>query len=332
MDYKATIIEELSVMMQHAQKERATFKVRAYNKVISQLRAMPVGAAVRTMEDLEVAGIEGIGEGIRKKIVEILATGTLAAAEEIKNDSEESFSTTLMNIYGVGPAKAKAIIKAHPTMRTIEDLRALCRAKPKSKLLNEKQKIGLQYYEDLLLRIPRDEMRQHEQIIIDSFRQVSPKFVVSIVGSYRRGAENSGDIDALVTLPVAAAAKGKGEKLFQEAVQAMTESGYITDTLALGDKKFMGICRVGAGDGGVARRLDLLITTKAEYPYALLYFTGSDKFNIAFRKQVMDQGYSLSEHGVKVVREEGVPAVPAIKTEKGIFKFFKIPYVVPSSR
>lgn len=320
-DHKAKIIEELEVMMRHAQKEKGIFQVRAYAKVIGQVKA--ISGAVRTMDDL--VGVDGIGSGIRKKIVEILSTGTLAAAEEIKDNSEENFIDSLMNIYGVGPAKAKSIVAAYPNLRTIAELRVV--SVTDKKLLNEKQKIGLKHYEDLLLRIPRDEMHEHELAVIDSFHKVSSKFTVSIVGSFRRGAATSGDIDVLVTLPKTL--ETKGESLFHDAVTAMTTSGYITNTLALGAKKFMGISHIN--QAGIARRLDILLTTKAEYPYALLYFTGSDKFNINFRREVVKQGYSLSEHGVKIMKEDAAN-VPAMKTERDIFDFFKILYTPPSQR
>ena len=322
MDYRAKLIEELEVMMRHAQKEKETFKVRAYSKVIGQLKSLT--HPVRSMAD--VAGVEGIGAGIKKKIEEILATGELAAAEELKLSSTENFSDSLMKIYGVGPAKAKAVIAEHPNVRTIADLRAAV-LKDK-KLLNEKQKIGLRYYEDLLERIPREEMYEHERIVINSFSKVNSKFIVSIVGSFRRNAATSGDIDALVTLPESMT--DQAENLFKEAIKSMTDAGYITHTLALGAKKCMGISRVDAR--GRARRLDLLLTTPAEYPYAILYFTGSDKFNIRFRREVIKQGFSLNEHGLKLLKETKDKVIPTLKTERDIFDYFKITYVTPAER
>jgi DNA polymerase IV (family X) len=43
-----------------------------------------------------------------------------------------------------------------------------------------------------------------------------------------------------------------------------------------------------------ARRLDFLYTSPEEYPFAVLYFTGSKGFNTAMRQRALDLGYSLN--------------------------------------
>ena len=44
--------------------------------------------------------------------------------------------------------------------------------------------------------------------------------------------------------------------------------------------------------------LDIIETTKEDYPFALLYFTGSGPFNVKMRKQALSLGYSLNEYGL----------------------------------
>jgi len=156
-----------------------------------------------------------------------------------------------------------------------------------------------------------------------------------VVGSYRRGAEDSGDVDVLVTYPegVSAAVALKG---FKKVVQAMRESGLLLETLAEGPKKFMGIVRQGASTEGPARRLDMLLTPPDEFGFAVLYFTGSDRFNVGMRAYVMTQGWSLNEHGLTRVNvesgAEGAAEAPSLRTERSIFEFFKVPYVEPRDR
>jgi DNA polymerase/3'-5' exonuclease PolX len=84
-------------------------------------------------------------------------------------------------------------------------------------------------------------------------------------------------------------------------------------------------------DKDKARRLDLLLTPPEEYAYALLYFTGSDKFNILFRKKAIEKGYSLSEHGFKKLNTK-VETPPYMEDERNIFTFLDIPYVTPNKR
>jgi DNA polymerase/3'-5' exonuclease PolX len=148
-----------------------------------------------------------------------------------------------------------------------------------------------------------------------------------IVGSFRRGSLDSGDIDVLVGFP-AKMKEEEAQKHFSTFVQKLQESKYITDILALGPKKCMAVCRL---PNKKVRRLDLLLTNATEYPYALLYFTGSDKFNIQVRKNALELGYTLNEHSLRPIREN-VLDVPMLKTEADILEFLKMEYVPPENR
>lgn len=318
MDFRTKIIEELTVIQKKETQDRNVFKARAYGKVIQQLKARE--EPVTSMEDLH--DVVGIGEKIREKIAEILRTGSLEKARMIKADTKVDMFEALTQVYGIGPVKAKALMDAH-TITSMDQFRKMVEHNPK--LLNEKQKIGLKYYEDLLERIPRKEMLQHQKSVCSKLHSVSDVMHCDVVGSFRRGAEDSGDIDVLIGYPKTMTDKD-AQSYFSQYVQKLIGEGYITDVLALGPKKCMAICK-----GEKARRLDLLLTNAQEYPYALLYFTGSDKFNIQFRKRAMDKGYTLNEHGLQPIRE-GVADVPFMKDELAIFEFLEIPYVEPEKR
>jgi DNA polymerase beta len=206
---------------------------------------------------------------------------------------------------------------------TIEQLRAASTANPK--LLTAAQKLGLKYYEDSQQRIPRSEMAEHENTILSG---LDVRFEGTIVGSYRRGAESSGDIDVLLTLPDELTAEEQGE-LFVEMVSLFKEADYIVDTLSSGPTKFLGYCRID--EEHPVRRLDLLMIPQSEYACAILYFTGSQQFNVAFRAYALDKGYTLNEHRLQATKA-GVPAVPSLSTEKDIFDFLGLAYVEPTMR
>lgn len=59
--------------------------------------------------------------------------------------------------------------------------------------------IGLTLYEDLKQRIPREECKQIYDLVKREALMIDPKLDIEIMGSYRRGAENSGDVDFLIT-------------------------------------------------------------------------------------------------------------------------------------
>jgi DNA polymerase beta len=308
------IIAALEVM-HRKEKQGNVFKARAYARVISAVKDFP--RPIKTMDDVDQ--IEGVGEGIRKKIQEVLETGHLEAADKINENGDIATTHDILQIYGVGPAKAKAIVEAG-----IRSIAALRKAVANGEVtLNEKQKIGLKHYDDVNKRIPRDEVQLHDRIISHAFHAVDPSFECQVVGSFRRGAADSGDVDVLV--------RGGTHEL-AAAIEKMRKEGYMIETLADGPKKFMGIARCTAT--AAARRIDLLLTPDNEFAFALLYFTGSDKFNVAMRKHALTKGWSLNEHGLTrtgKVREEEV-TLPDFKTEEDIFTFLGVPWVPPTER
>lgn len=316
-DYKEQILEGLNLLRKKEQQEGNTFKAIAYSKVVSQLKSLP---SISSMEDLQE--VKGIGESIRKKIEEILETGKLEAAEEIRADTKVMSMDDFMNIYGVGRVKAKKLVK-DMGIKTIEELRK--KVEEDADLLNTNQKIGLKYYEDFLERIPREEMKKHEKLLQKEMK--GKGLQIEIVGSYRRGEPSSGDIDVLVKWD-GSRSEAEKKKTLQSIVENLEGKGYITDVLALGDKKFMGVCKIEPS--GKGRRLDILLTPEEEYGFAVMYFTGSDKFNVEVRKIALEKGYSMNEHGF--TPKSGVKPAPFLDSEEAIFQFLGYEMIPPKNR
>lgn len=316
MDYKPILIENLSVLEKYERQEKNTFKARAYGKVVKELKAFT--GPVHNAE--QVLNLPGVGKSMQDKIREIFATGHLQKVQEIEDSSGFNVAEQFLKIYGVGPVKANELVDKHH-MRSIEELRQ------HPELLNEKQLIGLKYYEDINERIPRKEMLQHQKKLMQHLKEVDARFEGEIVGSFRRGATDSGDIDMLVKMPNAVSSSETLEA-FQRYLHYLQGIEYVTDVLAIGPKKFMGISRLSKKTK--ARRLDVLLTPEEEYPYAILYFTGSDKFNVALRKKALERGYTMNEHGMKPI-SRGTP-VPRVTSEKDILAFLGYKYIPPKER
>ena len=365
MDYKPVIIDALRVLEARDRADKKPFSVRAYATVLRHLEAHP--HTIRCKAEIPV--FQGVGEKIKKKMEEIVETGRLEAAEKAKADYPLEALALFGGIYGIGPVKAGELVEMG--LRTLTDLRVELHMRPD--LLHEKQKAGLFYYEDLVERIPREEMREHDvylQGIVETLcggilpphplplenKKHQSIFVwtptplsyqagdvsITIVGSYRRGAETSGDVDVLLRVPSAWTSLMCASYLYK-FVGALETAGYMEYVLALGEKKCMGIARLPAHYK--ARRVDFLITPEHEYACALLYFTGSDMFNVAFRQHALQKGYTLNEHALTSMKLPGgdasvptplsrgnVPAPPPFKTEEDIFRFLSLQYVEPSKR
>jgi DNA polymerase/3'-5' exonuclease PolX len=79
------------------------------------------------------------------------------------------------------------------------------------------------------------------------------------------------------------------------------------------------------------RRIDIMYTKPEEYPFAILYFTGSADFNVKMRNELVERGYTLNEYGVQYI-DKKKEMNETFKTEKDIFKYFGYSYVEPENR
>lgn len=321
VDFKPLILSSLDTLRLGEMTAGQKFKSIAYKKAMDAIKRFdgPIHSAD------QIKNLDGVGKKIHEKIVEIVATGALRAADRMRETTNVGALEMLLNIHGIGPVKAKDLIAKG--IRSIADLRAAFASDPT--LLNDTQQIGLRYYEDGIQRIPRAEMIVLEEVLLTF---LGKDLDGTIVGSYRRGAKDSGDIDMLITYGGGLSEK-KAQEAFNAFVEKLTEKGYIIAKLVSGAKKWMGYIRLGAD--GVARRLDLLLTPPKEFAYALLYFTGSDRFNVAFRKHCLELGYTLNEHIMKITdkgAEKGVREVPLMASEEDIFTFVGLKFVPPTQR
>lgn len=316
MDKKKQILDILNVLRQKATAEGDKFRAIAFSKAIKAIEKLP---AVTSLDDL--TGVPGVGSGVKDRVAELFETGHLLEADEAKEEYSLDAYNVLQEVHGIGPAKARDLITKHG-VKTIAQLQEKATANPD--LLTHAQTVGLTYIEDLKKRIPRAEMEKHEAYVR---RQLPKEFEMVVVGSYRRGLPNSGDFDVMITsrsLTELVAASH-----FQQFIDLLADEGYLRGEFARGDHKFMGVCRLPRHQ--THRHVDLLLCNPDEYWYTILYFTGSDVFNVSMRRYALTKGYSLSEHGLKRVRD-GVPAPPVMNSEKDIFDFLGLEYVKPSDR
>jgi DNA polymerase/3'-5' exonuclease PolX len=315
-DFKSKIISELQVLERLAVSEAAgVFKARAYSSAIKAIKTWP---PIRSLEDVPAAVKgDGIGKEIRVKIGKIIENGELDIDPEAR--MRAGCFEAFQGIYGVGPKKAEDLISMG--LQSIADVRAAFAANPK--LLNRNQQVGLRYYEDINERIPRAEMDAHAALLM-SLKPVALEG--TIVGSYRRGAANSGDIDMLVRTASADVDAGEALRLYVDALKA---AGYIREVLAQGDTKCLAVANV-PGPGSKMRRLDLLVTPPSEFPFAVFYFTGSDTFNVAVRQRALDRGFTLNEHALTHIKTNS--AVGGIRTERDIFAALRMAWKEPVER
>jgi len=119
-------------------------------------------------------------------------------------------------------------------------------------------------------------------------------------------------------------------KALDEFVTALRLKGYIREVLAHGEHKCMAICQLPSVTESKGRRLDLLVTPPAEFPFAVFYFTGSDTFNVAVRNHALSRGFTLNEHAITQVSSG--KQVQGVRSEQDLFKLLKLKWVEPVDR
>ncbi|KAL8174143.1 UNVERIFIED_CONTAM: hypothetical protein K2H54_039070 [Gekko kuhli] len=303
---------------------RAIHKYNAYRKAASVISKYPS----KIKSGAEAKKLDGVGAKIAEKIDEFLSTGKLRKLEKIRQDDTSSSINFLTRVSGIGPAAARKFVDEG--IKTLEDL------KKNEHKLNHHQRIGLKYFEDFEKRIPREEMLEMQEVVLNEVKKVDSKYIATVCGSFRRGAESSGDMDILLTHPDYTSESSKQPKLLHQVVAQLENIHFITDTLSKGDTKFMGVCRLPNKDEGADspfRRIDIRLIPKDQYYCGVLYFTGSDIFNKNMRTHALEMGFTLNEYTIRPLGVTGVAGEPLpVDSEKDIFDYIQWKYREPKDR
>jgi DNA polymerase/3'-5' exonuclease PolX len=273
----------------------------AYTKIIGIIKDLDFEITI----DSKLSEIKGIGKKTEDKIKEFLIDFS-----EVPPNPKYILEKQFTSITGIGIKKAKILSS---NINSFDEL-----FENQDKLLNNKQKLGLKYFKTDNLRIPRAEMIQHKNLISDLIKEYNPNINFQIVGSFRREKEDSGDIDLILTYDT---------NILKDIVTLFKSKNYILDIYANGAKKFMGWCQLD----NISRRLDILFSDKFEYPFSILYFTGSRNCNKYMRSEAIKQGLTLNEHGLYNKKTKEI-IDHDFKEERDIFDYLKLEYKSPRDR
>jgi NAD-dependent DNA ligase len=380
-DYRKEFIDLLNNISDITFKRGDIVRANSFKKASDSL----------TLYNLPINNIEQLKTLIKNKELKYVGNSTYKILKEYVSSIEEGKESELIqsylndpiltftNIYGVGNKKAQELIKMG--FRTIQDLRNHVNQEmnkdgnkdgnkngnEKSSILNDKQLIGLNYYEHINKRIPRNEILIYQQIFNELFDEVRNsedgtndiygQSKLEIAGSFRRGLCNSGDIDIIMTN------SNNDSELFEKFIDLCLKKNIIVELLSKGKSKSLTICDLSNYDFNlgninldnentfednnkmcniintdfIPRRVDFLFCNYDEYPFTLLYFTGSKYFNTAFRQHCLDNGYTLNEHGLYHLDlnkkdKKGNKVKHNFEDEKSIFDFLNLEYKIPSMR
>eukprot|EP00041_Stephanoeca_diplocostata_P035731 m.1270588 g.1270588 ORF g.1270588 m.1270588 type:complete len:531 (-) comp24749_c0_seq42:2572-4164(-) len=323
------VLDQLQSSYDITQDHLANIKIKNLKHVIAQLKKLQSWVGDMTDRELQEK-IRGIGAKTLEKIREAESTHTLERLRSI-NTPEFEAKKLFETVWGIGPNDAAWL--ASQKFRTINDLRN------NRNLLNHTQQMGLDYYEHILQRIPREEVTKIGAAVKTAVQRMCPDVICIVCGSYRRGAATCGDIDILLTHPQLDNSSVK--QVLGRFVREQLDNGFLTVTLTgSGDSmdKFMGLCKLPGYT--IHRRIDIIAIPHEELPFALLYFTGSAYLNRSMRLKARKMGMSLSQHGLKdgclwnsrqIKICEG-EFIRGLNSEAAIFEKLGLPFLEPGDR
>lgn len=323
----ARTIEVLQQMADYYDRLKDHWRLTAYRKAIAALRKEEHKITTKK----EAFAIPFVGERLALKIEEIAWTSRLRRLDNTHAEPNDEVLQKFLNVYGVGYSQAsKWISQGH---RTFDDLRHHAN-------LTSNQKVGLDHYDDFLARIPRAEIEMHGKLIREAVHEVDKDIQVTIGGSYRRGAADSGDVDFIISKPDAPIHCLR-TLILATVIPKLFARGYLKVSLATTSKedgtKWHGAsCLPGST---VWRRIDFLLVPWDELGAAMIYFTGNDIFNRSIRLLASKKGMRLNQRGLwrDVIRgpnRERVTQGTLVegKSEKKIFQILGVPWRPPEHR
>ncbi len=303
------ILEEIAALLEI--KGENPFKSRAYYNAAKLL------AGVDNLDDVikgkKLREIRGIGEAIAAKIEEYFETGRITYLEELKRQVPESL-LELLQVPNLGPKKIKVLFD-ELGITNVGELEYACK---------ENRLVGLPGFgektqEKILRGIEFVKRHKGEYLVGDAYplaygikeklQGAAKGSAVEVCGSIRRRKEIVRDIDILV---------GGGDA--QHISLFFASLPEVEDVIVSGETKTS--CRLKSGIG-----TDLRVVSEEQFPYALMYFTGSKEHNVKLRGIAKKKGLKLNEYGLF----KGEHLV-RLRDEAEIYRKLGLAYVVPELR
>ena len=308
------ILEQIAQLLEL--KGENPFKIRAYTNAARALESLSEPLATIVAEE-RLGEIEGIGKAITEKVTELVTTGKLEYYEELKRSfPEEIFE--LFELQGLGAKKIKAL---HDQLgvSSLADLEKVCADGKVAELAG----FGAKTQSNIVKAIV-DHLKHAGRFRINVVAELAEELLSDLraheavgqlesAGSFRRCKETIGDLDLLVSSNRA-----------EEVSEFFIHHPLVEEVIVHGPTK----SSVRLKDGP---QCDLRVVKPEEFPFALVYFTGSKEHNIRLRSRALDHGWSLNEYRFSPTND-GAASPPVIETEQELYKSLGLDFIPPELR
>lgn len=311
----ARMLQELVDLMIMAEGSKQAFRVRAYEKAVAAVQALPQAAA--DMSAAELVKVPGIGKSTAGKIREYVDTGAVARITALRKQFPAEMME-LTRIPGLGP-KTVVMLRDQLGVASVDQLReaiadeslaGLPGLGPKSqeKIAVAIERIGLHGKDR---RTPIADALPIAVDLVAALLDLPTVSKAQYCGSLRRFRETIADIDIVVASNAA-----------PDVMAAFVAMPLVDSIIGQGETKTSVLTAAGL-------QIDLRVVKANQFGAAVLYFTGSKQHNIELRQRSIDQGLLLNEYGLEDT-ESG--KIVSSRTEPAIYKALGLRYIPPEMR
>jgi DNA polymerase (family X) len=293
-----------------------SYRVIAYREAARVIRDNPV-----SVEELARAGrateLPGVGKTLAEKILALVETGSIPAAEKLKQRFPPSL-IEVTRVPGLGARTARRLYE-ELGIASLEQLREAA----ESGRLQAVRGLGPKAEQNVLASVERleeqgvaerrllsDVLPLAEQIAA-GLRESPSSGEVAIAGSARRMAETCKDVDLIATATDSEA-----------LAAALAAHELVAEPRATGEAAASIVTHNGV-------KVELRVAEPKEFGNLLQHFTGSAEHNVKLRERAVARGLSVSEHGIKDT-ESG--EVARCATEAEVYQRLGLPYIEPELR
>ncbi len=315
-DHLAEVLEEIALLMEL--KGENPFKIRAYRNGAEVVRSFDGDIVTRAKEG-DLKGIKGVGDALQQKLHELASSGRLIFHEELKGQFPDGLFE-LLELQGLGPKKVKALYD-ELSIASLGALKRSCEAGQVGKLsgfgkkTEEKILSAIEAHERFSGHYRLSEVAPDAERILELLRQHPDASRAEIAGSYRRGKETLHDLDFLVATPSPALLTDFFTKI--EGIREIIAQGETKASIRL--------------ENGL--QCDLRAISNSEWPFALMYFTGSKEHNVELRSRALKQKLTLNEYHLQPAKGASRDdPTSAITEESDIYGELGLQFIDPSLR
>jgi DNA polymerase (family 10) len=287
----AELLRSVAAAYQFRDEAKNKFKIIAYERA-----ADAIEHSSSELKDLwdegKLEDVPGVGKSIAAHLDELFKSGKVNHFESLmKAFSPQIFR--LLKVPGIGPKTALKLVQSGEISKEVKESLQKIEKAPKRYLLP--------YAEHLASEI------------IAWMKKNSAVARIDPLGSLRRKASTVGDIDLAVATNQST---GVIEHFCQyPKVRKVLEKGENTASILL--------------PGDV--QIDLMVQEQASYGALLQHFTGSKHHNIALREYALRQGLSLSEYGIRQIKDQK-SKVKKFRTEEEFYQALGLECIPPELR